>query len=178
MSDRAAEVPVWLFVKNLLFTVLVPGSVAVAVPLWIVGGDTAATGVGRSLAVVPLALGAAIYFWCLWDFATFGHGTPAPIDAPRRLVIRGLYRFVRNPMYVGVLLVIAGLSLWFGSKSLAAYAAAIFAGFHSFVVLYEEPTLRRRFAADYERYASRVGRWLPRLRRARDTTRIRSREAA
>lgn len=155
-----------LFLKNLLFTVLVPGTVAVYVPLTISSYPAAPGLVSKLmqfLSIIPLMAGATVYFWCLWDFATFGRGTPAPIDAPKRLVVRGLYHYVRNPMYVGALLVILGWSLYFGSARLLLYAASVGAVFHLFIVFYEEPTLRKTFGADYERYASETGRWLPRL---------------
>ena len=139
-----------LFLKNLLFTLVIPGSVAVYVPLWIESGRRATPlsswTSAHYLALVPFGCGAAIYLWCLWDFATFGRGTPAPIDAPKRLVVRGLYRFVRNPMYVGVLLVTLGWALYFWSLMLLGYAAGIGAMFQAFIVLYEEPALRRLFA--------------------------------
>jgi protein-S-isoprenylcysteine O-methyltransferase Ste14 len=155
----------WLFLKNLAFTLVMPGSVAVWVPLWIAAraGRSPAdawTGAHR-LAALPLALGAAIYFWCLWDFATFGRGTPAPIDAPKRLVARGLYRVVRNPMYLGVLTVIAGWWALFGLPLLWQYGAAVAAGFQVFVLVVEEPSLRRQFGGDYARYCDAVRRWLP-----------------
>ncbi len=158
-----------LLLKNLLFTVLVPGTVAVTVP-WMIGSAGADapgsnSAAHRCLSLVPLAAGSCIYLWCLWDFATFGRGTPAPIDAPIRLVVRGLYHHVRNPMYVGVLLVILGWALYFSSPRLLLYAAVIGSAFHLFVVAYEEPALRRTFGADYERYCARVRRWVPRLRR-------------
>lgn len=155
-----------LFLKNLLFTVLVPGTVAVYLPLRISVGRPSATGATALLAQVVFAAGAAFYLWCLWDFATFGRGTPAPIDAPRRLVVRGLYRYVRNPMYLGVLTMILGWALCFPARDLAVYGLVVAAGFHLFVVLYEEPALRRRFGLEYDEYRDRVGRWLPRLRRA------------
>jgi protein-S-isoprenylcysteine O-methyltransferase Ste14 len=159
-----------LFLKNLLFTVLVPGTVAVYLPLRISLGRPSATGAAALLAEIVFAAGAAIYLWCLWDFATFGRGTPAPIDAPRKLVVRGLYRYVRNPMYVGVLTMILGWLLCFPARDLATYGLVVAAGFHLFVVLYEEPTLRRRFGPEYDEYRARVGRWLPRLRRAERPT--------
>jgi hypothetical protein len=99
------------------------------------------------------------------DFALAGRGTPAPIDPPRELVVRGLYRVTRNPMYVGVLTVIAAGSWLFGSVPLAFYAFVVFACFHCFVIGYEEPTLRRSFDGAYQRYCAAVPRWLPRLRR-------------
>jgi protein-S-isoprenylcysteine O-methyltransferase Ste14 len=102
--------------------------------------------------------------WCVADFITRGRGTPNPYDAPTRLVVNGLYRLVRNPMYVGLGAVIAGQAALFGSPILAAYGAAALAAFHLRVVLYEEPTLSRTFAASWADYAARVPRWLPRLR--------------
>lgn len=150
-----------LLLKNLLFTVLVPGTVAVFIPLWIAGDRTAAGGWWRLLASALLTLGAGIYAWCVWDFATFGRGTPAPIDAPKRLVVRGLYRLCRNPMYLGVLTAISGWALWFRAPSLVAWGCAVGLGFHGWVVFYEEPHLRRAFGTEYERYCRRVGRWLP-----------------
>jgi len=151
-----------LALKNLLFTVLVPGTVAVYGPLLLTRGVMPTTGVARGLAIVVLAAGASIYAWCVWDFATFGRGTPAPIDAPKRLVVRGLYRVTRNPMYVGVLTVILGWTILYRSPALALYALAVWCCFQSFVLFYEEPHLRRVFGAEYEAYRARVGRWLPR----------------
>lgn len=151
-----------LLLKNLLFTVLVPGTVAVAVPLWLARGRSPASGPLLAFACAVIALGGAIYAWCVWDFARIGRGTPAPIDAPRRLVVRGLYRYTRNPMYVGVLTLILGWSLLFGAPVLVLYALLCWTCFHLFVVLYEEPHLAREFPDEYEAYRSRVGRWLPR----------------
>lgn len=154
-----------LFARNLLFTIVIPGTVAVYVPLFAFPHSSA----GMHAAVVPGALalcaGGAIYAWCVWDFATAGRGTPAPIDPPRYLVRRGLYRFTRNPMYLGVLLVIAGWAMLFRSSGLAVYALCVAAGFHLFVRLYEEPHLTVLFGKPYEQYCAEVGRWLPRPRR-------------
>ena len=150
-----------LFLKNLLFTVLIPGTVSTYVPLVWAGNRPPASGVVAVLGGAVLALGAAVYAWCVWDFATFGRGTPLPIDAPRRLVVRGLYRWTRNPMYVGVLTVILGWAVWFRAPVLVAYAAGVWGMFHSFVVFYEEPHLRALFGADYEAYCRRVRRWVP-----------------
>jgi len=153
-----------LLLKNLLFTVLVPGTVAVYVPLLLAGAREPGGGPGGLLAVALFAAGGALYGWCVWDFARFGRGTPAPIDEPRRLVVRGPYRLVRNPMYVAVLAVILGQALLFRSRAILLYGAAIAACFALFVMAYEEPTLRRSFGAEYEDYTARVGRWLPRWR--------------
>jgi protein-S-isoprenylcysteine O-methyltransferase Ste14 len=155
-----------LLIKNLVFTVLVPGTVAVYLP-WLIAGEPSEVSLWAWITALPiLLLGASIYAWCVWDFATFGRGTPLPLDAPQKLVIRGLYRFSRNPMYVGVLTVVVGWALLFRDGALLAYAVFVFFLFHGFVVLYEERALRRSFGADYEAYCARVGRWLPRLGRA------------
>ena len=103
-----------------------------------------------------------MYLWCAWDFATAGQGTPAPIDAPKHLVVRGLYRFVRNPMYVGVLLMLTGESRAFRSLRILIYAAIVFVFFNLFVIFYEEPALTRKFGAEYDEYMRRVPRWIPR----------------
>lgn len=107
-----------LRLKNILFTILVPGTVAVLGLLLMAGKHSPASGGVLGPAVVLLAFGSGIYAWCVWDFASFGRGTPAPIDPPERLVIRGLYRVTRNPMYVGVLTIIVGWTLLFQSVSL------------------------------------------------------------
>jgi len=149
-----------LLLKNLLFTVLVPGTVAVYLPLVIAQGLSQASGIAHSLALALLVLGAAIYAWCVWDFATFGKGTPAPIDAPKQLVVRGLYRYTRNPMYVGVLTVILGWVVLFPALPLLLYALVVAACFQLFIVLYEERHLAAEFGSQYEEYRSHVGRWL------------------
>jgi protein-S-isoprenylcysteine O-methyltransferase Ste14 len=153
-----------LLLKNLLFTVVVPGTVAVYVPLRITQDQHSFTVPALVAGVLLLLMGGTTYAWCIWNFAAFGRGTPAPIDAPKKLVIRGLYRYVRNPMYVGVLLVILGWALMFKSKPLFAYAVVVGLCFHLVVVLYEEHHLSREFGDRYEQYRSEVGRWFPRLR--------------
>lgn len=151
-----------LFLKNLTFTLVVPGVVAVLVPLWLAAPRDGAEAL-LLLAAPLFIVGVSIYLWCVWDFAVFGRGTPAPIDAPKRLVVRGLYRYSRNPMYVGVLTTIAGWVVLFGAPvRLLIYLAAVVATFNSFVVFYEEPHLLREFGSEYERYCARVGRWFPR----------------
>jgi protein-S-isoprenylcysteine O-methyltransferase Ste14 len=149
--------------KTLLFTILVPGTVGFVLPYSMLPPDGRQLGrfwiVGLALAVI----GALIYLRCAWDFAAFGRGTPAPIDPPKKLVARGLYRSVRNPMYVGVLLVIFGQAILFASPILLRYGIGIAICFHLFVVLYEEPTLRDKFGDSYSEYCRSVRRWLPRL---------------
>ena len=120
----------------------------------------------RWLAAIPSVLGFAVALRCVWDFAWTGHGTPAPVAPPKRLVVVGFYRHVRNPIYVGGAAGWIGLWIVFGHVSLVgiAVAAAVLLGVHLFVVFYEEPTLRSKFGAEYEEYCRNVRRWWPRLR--------------
>lgn len=151
-----------LLLKNILFTLVVPGTVAVYVPLQLVRGRSLATGPVFGAGILLLVVGAAIYAWCVWDFAVFGRGTPAPIDAPKKLVIRGLYRHTRNPMYSGGLTVIVAWAVLFQACELVLYALVVCTCFQLLVAFYEEPRLRATFGSEYEGYCSRVGRWLPR----------------
>ena len=150
--------------KTLIFTVLVPGTVTVLVPYLLLSSGfelfSIEIGIFRFLGFVPMLLGTWMYLSCAWDFTVVGEGTPAPIDPPKELVVRGLYRFVRNPMYVGVALVLFGGAVLFQSGMLFVYAALVLLGFHLFVVYYEEPTLRRKFGESYEQYCRRVPRWV------------------
>ena len=123
----------------------------------------AAMGVPQVLGIVLGCAGAIVALSCVAAFAWIGKGTPAPFDPPRRLVVRGPYRFVRNPMYIGAVLVLAGAALFFMSTPLLVYAGLLLLAAHLFVVFYEEPTLRRSFGRDYEAYCHRVRRWLPRV---------------
>lgn len=111
--------------------------------------------------IVVGAVGVGLMFSCVFTFIRLGRGTPAPFDAPRRLVIRGPYRVVRNPMYIGAATVLAGVAIFFESPEIVIYAALFLLFFHLFVVFYEEPRLRRRFGPDYVAYCHRVGRWWP-----------------
>ena len=135
-------------------------------PRWL-GFRVESTGaaIWRWLAAIPSVLGFAVALRCVWDFGWTGHGTPAPIIPPSRLVVVGFYRYVRNPMYVGFATGWIGLWIIFGRANLALIAAVAAAalGVHLFVVFYEEPTLRGKFGAAYEEYCRNVGRWLPRL---------------
>lgn len=111
--------------------------------------------------LLVLAAGAGIALSCIYVFAWLGRGTPAPFDPPRSLVVRGPYRFVRNPMYIGAAMVMAGSALYFAAWPLLLYAMALAVCGHLFVVFYEEPTLRRSFGSEYEAYCHHVHRWLP-----------------
>lgn len=127
--------------------------------------DTAETVRWRWIAAVPSALGFALALRCVWDFGRTGHGTPAPIAPPTRLVVVGPYRYVRNPMYLGFITGWIGLWVVFGRANLTTLVIALTVGIgvSAFVVLYEEPTLRSKFGAAYDEYCANVPRWLPRI---------------
>jgi protein-S-isoprenylcysteine O-methyltransferase Ste14 len=154
-----------LALRSLIFTILVPGTVAVLIPYLIVSrGGTSLVGPWTPLhflSLVPMIAGAAILVLCIWDFAAKGRGTLAPIDPPRQLVVQGVYRYVRNPMYLGVLVLLLGQAAFFQSIALLQYTLVWFVIVNLMVVLYEEPSLRRRFGDSYERYTRSVHRWLP-----------------
>jgi protein-S-isoprenylcysteine O-methyltransferase Ste14 len=106
-------------------------------------------------------VGAIIALWCVFTFAFVGRGTPAPFDPPRRLVIKGPYHFVRNPMYIGAGLALGSAALFYESLPILGYTCFFFLITHLFVVWYEEPALRRTFGQEYEAYCHRVKRWRP-----------------
>ena len=152
-----------LFLKNVLFAILLPGTVTVLVPCLIISDRLLALEWSpRSiLALLPLTVGTSVLLRCIWDFAVSGRGTLAPVDPPKALVVQGLYRYVRNPMYVGVLLILFGEAWLFDSRKLLFYALGCFVVVHAFVLLYEEPHLRRKFGDAYVRYCETVNRWFP-----------------
>lgn len=133
--------------------------------------ETAGAARWRWLAALPSVLGFAVALRCVWDFGWTGRGTPAPIAPPQRLVVVGVYRYMRNPMYLGFAGGWIGLWIIFGHANpvLIAAVAAVALGIHLFVVFYEEPTLRGKFGASYEEYCRNVRRWLPRLQAWRKT---------
>ena len=149
--------------RTLLFGALVPATFLVFIPAMIlnvtgIGGEG---GVVRLVGLVPLVLGIAILAWCFAGFIVEGEGTPAPYDPPHRLVTGRLYGWMRNPMYVAVTTILVGEAMFYGSIPLLVWAAVAWIFFHFFVVLYEEPTLQRRFGPAYESYVEHVPRWLP-----------------
>ena len=154
-----------LALRSLFFAIVVPGTVAVLIPYLIVSRGGA--GIARPwtplhfLSLVVMIVGAAVLVRCIWDFAAKGRGTLAPIDPPKQLVVQGLYRYVRNPMYLGVLILLLGETAFFRSSALLQYTLAWFIVVNLFVVLYEEPSLRHRFGESYERDLRSVHRWLP-----------------
>ncbi|MGA8104776.1 MAG: isoprenylcysteine carboxylmethyltransferase family protein [Candidatus Acidiferrales bacterium] len=150
------------------FLVLAPGTVAGLVPWWITRWHVQSATIARLPVRVGGALLAAVGLVVLLDsfarFALKGLGTPAPVFPTQHLVVSGLYRYVRNPMYVAVLLVIVGQALTFGSIRLLEYAAVAWLTAHVFVVTYEEPTLRASFGEEYKGFCAAVPRWIPRLK--------------
>jgi len=127
--------------------------------------DPATVAPWRWIAVIPAVLGFAVALRCVWDFGWTGHGTPAPLIPPTRLVVVGFYRYVRNPMYLGFFIGWAGLWVVFGRLSTEATVLTVLAiiAVDLFVLFYEEPRLRRVFGAEYEAYCLNVRRWIPRL---------------
>ena len=152
-----------------VFLVIAPGVVAGLVPWWLTGWRAGAgyPGPARITGAVLTAAGAAALLAAFTQFATQGQGTPAPPAPTEQLVVRGLYRYVRNPMYLAVLAVITGQALLLSRPILLGYAAAVAAAFIAFVYGYEQPTLARRYGSQYETYRRTVPGWWPRLPPAR-----------
>ena len=154
--------------RALTYATLFIGLVLVLLPARILAAAgvvwPAAVGVWQVAGIGVTAVGAAVSLWCILTFVFAGRGTPAPFDPPRRLVVRGPYGVVRNPMYLGAATAVLGAALFYGSSALAGYAGLFLVAMHAFVVAYEEPTLRRMFGQDYGAYCDRVGRWWPRGR--------------
>jgi protein-S-isoprenylcysteine O-methyltransferase Ste14 len=153
----------FVVVRAVTYATLFVGLVLIYVPARLLSWSgivrPAAIDVPQVAGMVVAAAGAALALWCVIAFASIGRGTPAPFDPPRRLVIQGPYHFVRNPMYVGAGLALAGAALFYESLPLMGYSALFLLATHLFVVWYEEPTLRRTFGQEYEAYCRRVRRW-------------------
>ncbi|MFC1905569.1 methyltransferase family protein [Chloroflexota bacterium] len=157
--------------KTLLFTLLLPGSVTVVVPYLIISSGLGLTGeIGnwRLTGIIPIVLGVAVYIATVCDFIVSGKGKPAPIGPPKRLVSRRLYSIVRNPMYIGVLMVLAGEAIFLTSITLLFYIILVWFIFHLFVVCYEEPTLKKKYGEAYHRYFRTTPRWIPKLKLMKD----------
>src|SRR5579864_3901360 len=151
---------------TLIFSILVPGTVAGVIPWLLIQGSGGAVLLLPSVWLIgflPLLLGVGLYLWCAGAFTFIGKGTPAPIDAPKVLVVEGPYRWVRNPMYIAVLSVVIGEAILFRSFLLIGYALLVAGVVHLFVVFVEEPSLRSQFGESYKTYLRTVPRWIPRL---------------
>lgn len=154
-----------LLLRNLLFTILQPGVVGVLVPYLLLrnSGETffpAEWTVLHFTGAVLMIVGASVLLRCILRFVTEGKGTISPIDPTKKLIIKGLYKYSRNPMYVGMMILLAGEAIFWRSLHLAIYAVVIFVAFNLFVILHEEPRLRRVFGEEYEEYFQNVRRWL------------------
>lgn len=157
-----------VYLKTILFTVLVPGTVAVAIPQLLekyrprpklpIGRKT-----GRILGNISLASGIVLYFHTSFQFASGGGGTPSPTDEPDELVTEGLYSYSRNPMYIGVLLIILGQAFRQRSVSILWWGGGMWIAFHNRVIGWEEPHLVEKHGEEYEEYREQVPRWLPRF---------------
>ena len=150
-----------LVTRAIFFTLLMPGTVTVLIPYSILGSPT----VVHELSVLHIGAciigltGGGVLLYCIWGFAFLGGGTLAPVDPPKILVVRGLYRYTRNPMYHSVLFILLSTSLFFRNWGLLLYAGIVFGCFHLFVVLYEEPHLRKQFGHQYLEYCRAAPRW-------------------
>jgi protein-S-isoprenylcysteine O-methyltransferase Ste14 len=160
----------WLALRSLLWTAALPGFFAGYVPWRFFGLSRVRPDLlepAHVLGLLCIGAGTGLLAACIWEFARSGRGTLAPVDPPRQLVVRGLYRHVRNPMYLSVTTIVLGEALLARSLALLTYWSVWFLAANLFVIGYEEPTLRERFGAAYHEYARQVNRWLPTVRASR-----------
>jgi protein-S-isoprenylcysteine O-methyltransferase Ste14 len=157
----------FVLVRAVTYATLFVGLLLVFLPARILtaAGIVAPASIGliQIIGMIVGGAGAALAVWCIFTFVFIGKGTPAPFDPPRRLVVRGPYRLVRNPMYVGAGFALLGAALFYRSAGLIAYLLVLLVVIHSFVIFYEEPVLTKKFGADYDAYRIHVRRWLPRV---------------
>jgi protein-S-isoprenylcysteine O-methyltransferase Ste14 len=156
-----------LTARSLFWAALLPGFFAGFAPWYFFGLNDVTFDIRNPLHGIGgaiIVLGVVLLASCIWEFASRGRGTLSPLDPPRTLVVVGLYRYVRNPMYLAVTVIVLGEVLLGASDGLLVYWVIWFGCANLFVIGYEEPTLRRQFGSSYDRYAKAVGRWIPRLR--------------
>jgi protein-S-isoprenylcysteine O-methyltransferase Ste14 len=162
-----------VLVRAIAYAALFIGLVLVFLPAQMLSGAGVARpaqlGAPQVAGMIVGAAGATVAIWCILTFVLIGRGTPAPFDPPRRLVVRGPYKHVRNPMYLGAGLALVGAALFYETGVLWAYAAGFLMLMHLVVVLYEEPALRRVFGEDYQAYCRHVRRWWPTPSHGRET---------
>jgi len=154
-----------LFFRNLFFTVIHPGLVAGLIPYWILGTKLQGITIGsllwyQDLAAFVFFAGLAILLSCIANFAIKGRGTLSPVDPTKNLVVGGLYKYSRNPMYVGVMMMLIGEAIFFRSTVLWFYLVIVFMIFHLFILLHEEPRLEQDFDSEYKEYRQKVRRWI------------------
>jgi protein-S-isoprenylcysteine O-methyltransferase Ste14 len=164
MSDMAHTLS--LIIRNVVFTIVVPGAGGVYVPWLILTRHGASPAPAAWYAVPVIVVGIWLYVSCVWVFAAVGRGTPGVWDSPRQVVAAGPYRWVRNPIYIGALLIVSGEAWLFLSVDLLVYAGVLAIAFHLLIIGYEEPRLRARFGEQYEAYRHAVSRWIPHPPRA------------
>ena len=157
-----------LFARAVVAFLLLPGTVAYLVPLLL--APPAADGALRWVGGTLVLSGSGLLLWCVRDFYVAGKGTLAPWSPPRHLVTVGLYRWSRNPMYVAVLVIVMGWTLWFASSTLLIYLLFLAIAFHLRILIHEEPRLALSFGEDWRAYRARVARWAPRPGFARRRT--------
>ncbi len=148
-----------IILKNILFVLVVPGTVGGYLPFYIGNRYAHHMGWWHWLGLPLLVIGFAILLICVWDFAMKGRGTPLPLDPTEFLVTNRLYESTRNPMYVGVTTAIIGWTVWFSTWQVVLYDLVVITAMVLFVLFVEEPTLRRQFGKAYEAYCQRVPRW-------------------
>jgi protein-S-isoprenylcysteine O-methyltransferase Ste14 len=159
----------WLTLRSVAWTIVIPGFVTLYIPWSFFGLSAAsfvATGPRQLLGLLFAAVGAVFLLVCIWEFVAYGRGTLSPVDPPTTLVVRGLYRYVRNPMYLSVLVLLVGEGLLTRSLGLFEYTLGWFIWINFVVLLYEEPALSRTFGASYLAYSATVSRWVPRPARS------------
>jgi protein-S-isoprenylcysteine O-methyltransferase Ste14 len=159
----------WLAIRSVAWTIAIPGLVTIYIPWAFFGLSSAVIKARDPLQLSGLffaSVGAVFLLACIWEFLRYGRGTLSPIDPPASLVVRGLYKYVRNPMYLSVLGVLLGEGLIAPSLGLLEYTLGWFIWINTVVLFYEEPALSRTFGNSYRAYAAAVPRWLPRLPRS------------
>ena len=154
-----------LLLRNLLFTILQPGVVAGLIPYFLVREQIKTTlavpiQLYHWIGIALIVSGALILLICIFDFARHGKGTLSPADPTKKLVVKGFYRYSRNPVYLAVMLILLGETIFMKSLKLGIYMSFVLAAFLLFIILFEEPRLYKTFGQDYAKYKERVGRWL------------------
>ncbi len=154
-----------LIIRNLIFTILHPGIVAGLVPYLILKEKINDAfifpwPVYKYFGAAGIVIGLIFLLWCITSFAISGRGTLSPADPTKKLVTKGLYKFTRNPMYVGVVLILMGQTLMYLSASLLIYSTLVLIGFNIFIIFIEEPRLKKDFGLDYYSYCQKVRRWI------------------
>ena len=163
-------------ILNAIFSIVIMGLAlglfCYAIPIWILNWDfrlfPLEIGVFRFIGLAPIILGIVTMMGFIWSWILSGTGSPLPLDLPKELIVRGSYRFVRNPMYVGFFLMLFGEVLLFKSSALLLYLLMVFLLLHTFVVFVEEPMLKLKFGESYEQYCKSVPRWIPRWKAFRE----------